>query len=51
MWGVENYDAKHGNHMAPRRLRYTLHNPEGRKPTLAKRFTRRMMRGRKEAAA
>lgn len=45
MWGVENADAKHGRHMPPvPRLRYTLHNPEGRKPMLARRFTRRMMR-------
>ena len=51
MWGVENADAKHGRHMTPRRLRYGLHNPDGSKPTLARRFTRRMMRSRLHPAA
>ncbi len=52
MWGVENADAKHGNHMQPgRRLRYSLHNPDGSKPRLARRFTRRMMRRRIAPAA
>lgn len=26
MWGIENADAKHGNHMSPRRLRYLRHD-------------------------